>query len=178
MAYGEGLSDSRGGWIRYAQRLRPKEAIDPKELEKLERRLYRGWCVGEREFREAVAKDLMLQDGAIVLEKEALAEMNHLQWEMLLKESLKVLGKARSDLLSEQVAPKVEDNEQAQRWLKSSKPKSRAKGLKRLAKVKAPDLFDWCVMFLEDESRNVRVAAPHAMVYCDESFFSVLSGRN
>ncbi len=74
----------------------------------------------------------------------------------------------------EPVDPGTDDMEQAHHCLESSKPERRAKGLKRLAKAKAPDLFDWCVMFLEDESRDVRVAALHAMIHCDEIDRSLL----
>lgn len=101
MAFGDGLSDSRGGWIRYCQRLAIKETLDPKELERLEKRLCRGWCIGDREYREAVASDLMSREGQVVLEKEGLAEMNRLQWDLLLKKCLARLGKTGGDALSD-----------------------------------------------------------------------------
>ena len=74
----------------------------------------------------------------------------------------------------EQVLPRIEDDEETLLCLESSNPKRRAKGLKRLAQLKDPDLFDWGVMFLEDESKDVRLAALHAMIHCDEIDCSLL----
>ena len=68
----------------------------------------------------------------------------------------------------EPAGSKMREDEQALLFLDSSKPERRAKGLKRLAKLKVSDLFDWCALFLEDESRDVQVAALHAMIQCDE----------
>jgi len=46
--------------------------------------------------------------------------------------------------------------------------KRRAQGLARLAELEVEDLFDWCVMFLGDESVSVRAAALRAMLGCRE----------
>ena len=45
----------------------------------------------------------------------------------------------------------------------SEKPQRRSKGLKMLAELQDPDLFDWLVLFLDDESVEVRVASLRAM---------------
>ncbi len=50
----------------------------------------------------------------------------------------------------------------------SPKPRRRARGLALLAKLEDPDLFEWCVMFLDDESRDVRLAALHTMLHCED----------
>ena len=47
-------------------------------------------------------------------------------------------------------------------------PKRRVRGLCRLAETHEPDLFDWCIMYLGDESPDVRVAALHAMFGCED----------
>ncbi len=44
----------------------------------------------------------------------------------------------------------------------------RVRGLSMLAEVEDPDLFDWCVMFLEDEATSVRLAALHTMLRCED----------
>jgi len=46
--------------------------------------------------------------------------------------------------------------------LLSPKPERRVRGLSILEKLEEPDLFEWCVMFLEDESPAVRVRAETA----------------
>jgi len=53
-------------------------------------------------------------------------------------------------------------------YLMASTPRRRIRGLKLLAEIEEPDLFDWCVMFLDDESVDVRIAALHTMFRCDE----------
>ena len=63
------------------------------------------------------------------------------------------------------VAPVQESR--ALKYLEDPKPTKRARGLAILADIGDPDLFDWCTMFLEDESVNVRVAALRVMRECD-----------
>ncbi len=53
--------------------------------------------------------------------------------------------------------------------LVSEKPERRARGLSLLAEIGDPDLFDWCVMFLADESPEVTAAALHTMLSCEEA---------
>jgi len=53
--------------------------------------------------------------------------------------------------------------------LVSEKPERRARGLRLLADVGDPDLFDWCAMFLDDDSAEVTAAALHTMVSCEEA---------
>ena len=43
-----------------------------------------------------------------------------------------------------------------------------------LAEIPDPDLFEWCVMYLDDESSDVRVAALHAMLRCDHGDSEVI----
>lgn len=70
--------------------------------------------------------------------------------------------------------PKVDPYEETFACLDSPNPKRRVRGLRRLAKIKDPDLFEWCHMFLEDDSRDVRVAALQAMIHCDEIDCTIL----
>jgi|GEM_PF-2268817 len=69
---------------------------------------------------------------------------------------------------------KIKPHEEALGCLESSNTKRRVRGLKRLTEMKVPDLFDWCLLFMEDESRDVRVAALQGMIHCDEIDCSVL----
>ena len=52
--------------------------------------------------------------------------------------------------------------------LVAQNPKRRIRGLKLLVEIETPNLFDWCVMFLDDESTDVRVTALRTMLHCDE----------
>ena len=59
--------------------------------------------------------------------------------------------------------------DEAARYLTDASPKRRARGLSLLADLPDPDLFDWCVMFLDDEAPSVRLAALRAMLRCEEA---------
>ncbi len=58
--------------------------------------------------------------------------------------------------------------EEALDCLNDPRPKRRVRGLSMLAEVDEPDLFDWCVMFLDDEAKSVRLAALQTMLRCRE----------
>lgn len=62
--------------------------------------------------------------------------------------------------------PSGQPRDRAFAWLESSNAGRRARGLKRLAAIGAADLFEWCEMFLEDPSDEVRLAALRAMLAC------------
>ncbi len=66
-------------------------------------------------------------------------------------------------------ADEARDREdQAVEYLMDANPKTRVRGLSLLAKTNDPDLFDWCVMHLDDEAPDVRIAALHAMRRCED----------
>lgn len=58
--------------------------------------------------------------------------------------------------------------EEALECLDADKAKRRARGIELLAKLADPDLFDWCVLLLDDEAPTVRVAALRAMLGCED----------
>ena len=65
----------------------------------------------------------------------------------------------------EQSQPRTDSREaEALRLLDDQRPDVRVRGLSLLAEAASPDLFDWCAMFLDDESVAVRAAALHAML--------------
>ena len=84
------------------------------------------------------------------------------------------LGRTAKPEMPARDLPKVKRHEDALRCLESCKPKRRVQGLKRLSEMNVPDLSDWCLMFLEDGSRDVRVAALHTMIHCEEIDCSLL----
>ncbi len=51
-------------------------------------------------------------------------------------------------------------------------PKRRIRGLQSLEKSGITDLFDWCVLYLEDESVDVVCSALRIMSRCDEGYVS------
>jgi hypothetical protein len=71
--------------------------------------------------------------------------------------------------------PVSEPQDSVMNWLESTNAKRRVRGLKRLAELGAADLYDWCEMFLEDESTDVRVAALRGMIHCRDIDRTVLS---
>ena len=83
-------------------------------------------------------------------------------------ERLKAYRKVKEvELAVDTALPPVDPLEaEAIECLESDKPARRAKGLKLLARVGDPDLFDWCAMCLADEAVEVRVAALRAMLHC------------
>ncbi len=46
--------------------------------------------------------------------------------------------------------------------------RQRIRGLKLLAEIEHPDLFEWCAMCLPDDSAAVRLAALHTMLRCEQ----------
>ena len=47
-------------------------------------------------------------------------------------------------------------------------PAERVRGIKLLAAIHEPDLFDWCAMYLDDEAADVQAAALHTMSGCPD----------
>ncbi len=58
--------------------------------------------------------------------------------------------------------------EEALELLEDPKPRRRVRGLGLLAELGDPDLFDFCAMFLDDDSPDVRVAALKTMLRCED----------
>ena len=58
--------------------------------------------------------------------------------------------------------------------LAAAKPQRRIRGLKLLARFGNEDLYDWCILFLSDESLDVRIVALQTIVHCDEGDPEVL----
>ncbi len=72
---------------------------------------------------------------------------------------------------SEQADPREEN---ALENLAAAKPQRRIRGLKLLARFGNEDLYDWCILFLSDESLDVRIAALQTIVHCDDGDPEVL----
>jgi len=72
------------------------------------------------------------------------------------------------ELRVETPAPPAEQPEdEALALLEDPKPRQRARGLEMLGDIRDPDLFEWCAMYLADESVDVRLAALRTMLKCD-----------
>ena len=56
-------------------------------------------------------------------------------------------------------------------------PKRRIRGLQSLEKIGTEDLFDWCVLHLEDESVDVVCNALRIMQRCDEGYIAPILGH-
>lgn len=52
--------------------------------------------------------------------------------------------------------------------LLSPRSEHRARGLVLLAEMEIPDLFEWCMMFVDDDDESVAVAALQALAKCDD----------
>ena len=60
--------------------------------------------------------------------------------------------------------------------ISDQKPKRRIRGLQSLEKIGTEDLFDWCVLHLEDESVDVICNALRTMQRCDDGYISPILG--
>jgi putative transposase len=98
MDFDDVLEDTQGGWTRYSNLLAIKGTVDRKDIEALDQRMCRGWCIGEKKFKKELARDLLANQTVVRLETEALAELNRTEWDVLLEVCLKALGKTREDL--------------------------------------------------------------------------------
>lgn len=88
MDYFDDLSDSRGGWIRYRNRLRLKNTDDPEEIKALDRSMCRGWCIGSGVFRKSIAKEVTGRPESIRLDREELSRINRERWQGILERCL------------------------------------------------------------------------------------------
>jgi putative transposase len=97
MEYLGDVSDTNGEWTRYRNLLRLRTADNREEIEKLEKAMNRGWCIGTIAFKKAVAADLNQPNAVMCLEHEQLKEFNELRWELCLAKALKALKKSEAD---------------------------------------------------------------------------------
>ena len=71
------------------------------------------------------------------------------------------------------VAPDPREDE-ALDCLTDPRAKRRVRGLALLADMGDPDLFDWCVMFLDDEAVTVQLTALRTMLRCEDGHPEVI----
>jgi hypothetical protein len=81
---------------------------------------------------------------------------------------LKVYPKVETIEVAAHPPPADPREEAALRLIGSDRPKQRVRGLKLLAEMEDPDLFDWCAMHLDDEAADVRAAALEMMLRCED----------
>ena len=70
----------------------------------------------------------------------------------------------------EYIPPPPEDHraEEAQECLESDKPQRQVRGLKLLADLHDPDLFEWCVLLLGDSDPELKVGILKVMRRCED----------
>ena len=83
----------------YLQLLRLRTSDDPEEVRQIEQELCPGWCIGEKDFKKAIAKDLLGTEGAIQLERDELSEFNQQCWQAALVACLHRLGFSQADAI-------------------------------------------------------------------------------
>jgi putative transposase len=106
-----GLPDTKGGWKRYLVYLALLAEESPAGREKLFGHLSRGWCVGSKEFREELKKDLKKQGAD--LDKLALLggwraawqEEREVEWEKRLQAAAKIIKVDLKKLAGRKSAP-------------------------------------------------------------------------
>ena len=83
-------------------------------------------------------------------------------------EHLQVVGHITTAQVAAQASfPEKDDREdEAVACLESPKATQRVRGLRTLARLLVPDLFEWCAIFLDDESVTVRETALQMMLRC------------
>ena len=123
-----------------------------------------------------VERRVASQPGRAIGPRELLARARH--WLPEIFEGIRIdweALRARRDLetMDFEVEPAAEPasarEDEALDCLLAEKPERRARGLAILAEIDDADLFDWCAMFLEDESVDVTVAALHTMLCCQDA---------
>ena len=85
-------------------------------------------------------------------------------------ERLRAFRKVKTiDVKAELSLPRVDPREtEAVECLENPRAKRRVRGLKVLADIDDPDLFEWCAIFLDDDSVTVREAALRTMLHCPD----------
>lgn len=95
------LPDSIAGMNRYKLHLAASEAVDPKARDALVKRYCRGWFIGDKEAKKALADDLKEKHPDVVWDGESMRELNEAQWSVLLSKLLKQSKKQLSDIESD-----------------------------------------------------------------------------
>jgi putative transposase len=96
-----GEPDSVAGMRRYAEHLALREEADPERREELAKQYCRGWFIGEKEDKKALAKELREKHPEVVWQGGDLKELNEATWESLVDEALARVGKTEADIRSE-----------------------------------------------------------------------------
>ena len=94
------LPSSLAGMNRYAKHLQLIEAQDPKVLAALTQEYCRGWFIGSKEAKKALAEDIAKKHPDVNWEGVDLKELNEAQWESLVCQHLERLKRGEDDLQS------------------------------------------------------------------------------
>jgi len=61
----------------------------------------RGWCIGDKKYREQMAKEIKKKRSGVKFEKQELREINELHWKEIANCCLTALNKTNSDIKAE-----------------------------------------------------------------------------
>ena len=92
------LTDTLAGMRRYATHLELCEEQDPERQVALTKRYCRGWFIGDKERKKALAEDLNKKHKNVDWEGADLKEIKIAQWEALTAVALKKRKKQQSDI--------------------------------------------------------------------------------
>ena len=94
----ERLKDTQRGWWIYRKVLEAESKKDALELERIRKQMTRGWCIGDKKYREQMAKEIKKKRSGVKFEKQELREINELHWEEIMNRCLNTLEKTDSDI--------------------------------------------------------------------------------
>jgi hypothetical protein len=92
------LPDTAKGMRRYLTHLEGREFGDPARAESHRKEFCRGWVIGTRGFRKAMAEEFSRMQLARDWGGPELRELSEQNWEKVVREELKRLGKSERDL--------------------------------------------------------------------------------
>ena len=93
-----GLADTPTGWRKYRQHLEELNELNPKEKNEAFGEMSKGRILGTTAFRRAVWDEFRKMELARDWGGSELRELNEIEWEKLLFESLVTLGKTEEDI--------------------------------------------------------------------------------
>ncbi|MEZ5278822.1 MAG: transposase [Opitutaceae bacterium] len=96
-----GQADTPADWRRYRELLDELNGLSSAEKEKAFDGLSQGTVLGTNSFRRAVWDDFKKMDLAKDWGGKELRELNEIEWEVLLKDQMKALGKTEDDVRDE-----------------------------------------------------------------------------
>ncbi len=86
---------------KYAEYLALQEEANPRKKAQLEKRYDQGWVIGDKAFKNKLAKDFKDMEIAEDWGGEELRQLNEYRWEQIVIAGLKQLGKTEKDIFKD-----------------------------------------------------------------------------